>query len=336
MKWPLQYHTPDKQIWQGRTDTTPGSCFFQIVQMLDPLRFPSVTSGSNAFAIVGFCCDVGIQRNFGRTGAAEGPDALRSALAKLPVPFTSEFVLFDAGNICFDNTDLESAQQALGDVIFWLLTNHITPIVIGGGHEVAFGHYLGLEKYFSSQQQTNFPPLGIVNFDAHFDMRPLITDQYGSSGTPFLQIALNHKKNKSKFDYNCIGIQKLGNIQSLFDTAKQHSTHFLLAEDLHLQGHQIAHAFLDRVIKDNQWIYASLCLDVFSSAYAPGVSAPQPLGLNPWQVIPLLKQLCKSQKVLSYDIAELCPRYDIDLHTTKLAASLVHEIIQSHQKNSIS
>jgi len=46
--------------------------------------------------------------------------------------------------------------------------------------------------------------------------------------------------------------------------------------------------------------------------YAPGVSAPQPLGVLPWQILPLVRQLAASGKVVSYDIAELSPKYDID------------------------
>ena len=80
-------------------------------------------------------------------------------------------------------------------------------------------------------------------------------------------------------------------------------------------------------------IYLSLSLDVLSPAHAPGVSSTQPLGLSPWQIIPLIRQAAASGKVISYDISEHVPRYDIDHRTAKLAASLVYEIVHHHNDN---
>lgn len=286
-------------------------------------------SSISEFALIGFCCDEGIKRNLGRTGAAQGPDVLRNALAKIPVP-QRNMIFYDAGNVVCENGDLESAQSVLGDCVSLLLNHSITPIVIGGGHELAYGHYQGIEKHLIQNHEKE--NLGIINFDAHFDMRPMLSENLGSSGTPFLQIAKSHEKTGRRFDYNCFGIQKMGNLVSLFETASNYHTKTFLAEDVHQNEIAKSISFLDRMIKENDSIYLSLCLDVFSSAYAPGVSAPQPLGLNPWQVIPLVRHLAKSNKVKSYDIAELSPKYDIDQHTTKLAASFVYEIISSHAR----
>ena len=93
------------------------------------------------------------------------------------------FICFDAGNIVCADGDLETSQLALGEVVTILLENGIKPIVIGGGHELAWGHYQGIADAFPQKN------LGIINFDAHFDMRPLLAYDQGSSGTPFLQIA---------------------------------------------------------------------------------------------------------------------------------------------------
>ena len=66
----------------------------------------------------------------------------------------------------------------------------------------------------------------------------------------------------------------------------------------------------------------------FSSAYAPGVSAPSSLGMEPLFVLELLKHIFKSNKIVSCDIAELNPTYDIDGITASLAARLVDIIVQ--------
>jgi formiminoglutamase len=105
-----------------------------------------------------------------------------------------------------------------------------------------------------------------------------------------------------------------------------------LADDLHLGQQEKCIDFIDRVIDQNELVYVSICMDVFSAAFAPGVSHNQPLGLNPWHVIPLVRQLAASGKVISYDIAELCPRYDVDHRTAKLAALMIYEILHHHHE----
>ena len=105
-----------------------------------------------------------------------------------------------------------------------------------------------------------------------------------------------------------------------------------MADELH-QGHQEkSFDFIDRIIDENDFVMLSLSLDVFSPAFAPGVSNIQPLGLTPWQVIPLLRQVAASGTVIGYDLSELVPKYDIDQRTMKLAATFIYEIIHHHNE----
>lgn len=325
MNWNTRYLPPDPNQWQGRADSPPESCFFQMINLLNLLEKEPEKATKPTFALLGFRCDEGIRRDHGRAGAAEGPSAIRQALAKLALQ-KSNIACLDAGNITCIDGDLESAQKALGDVVALLLRKGISPIVLGGSHDLAWGHYQGIVNVFPDKQ------LGIVNFDAHFDLRPLLPNGKGSAGTPFLQIAEAQKAAKNRFDYNCIGIQHPGNVRQLFDTAKQYNTKIILADELHQGQLDKCVDFVDRVIDQNEIIYITLSLDVFSAVFAPGVSAIQPLGLFPWHVIPLIRQIAASGKVICYDIAELSPHHDIDHRTAKLAASLVYEFIHHHNE----
>ncbi|HCD99044.1 MAG TPA: formimidoylglutamase, partial [Flavobacteriaceae bacterium] len=47
-------------------------------------------------------------------------------------------------------------------------------------------------------------------------------------------------------------------------------------------------------------------------AYAPGVSAPSPMGFSPFFVVEMLRFLFETNKVISCDIAELNPLFDRD------------------------
>jgi len=323
MTWKAYYLAPDPTQWKGRADTSLASYFFQAMRALNLLEYRPTKAADLTFALIGFRCDEGIQRNHGRIGAAEGPAAIRQALARLPLQ-KQTVTYFDAGNIICPDGNLEASQHALGEVISILLQQHIHPIVIGGGHELAWGHYQGITQVYPDKH------LGIINFGSHFNMHPLLPLHQGTSRSAFLQIAEAHQITKQRFDYNCIGIQQAGNTRQLHETAKSYDTKIIWADELHQNQQEKVVDFVDRIIDQNEMIYVSLSLDVFNAAYAPGVSATQVLGVSPWHIIPLIRKIAASGKVIGYDIAEMSPRYDFDNHTAKLAANLIYEFIHHY------
>jgi formiminoglutamase len=330
MNWESCYLPPDPLTWQGHKDVPADSCFFQHMRLLNLLAQKPEQTAPTTFVILGFKSDEGIHRDRGRTGTFEGPSAIRQCLAKLPIQKIN-IHCYDAGNIICTDHDLEASQQALAEVVAILLQANMRPIIIGGGHEVAWGHYQGIAKAFPTNH------LGILNFDPHFDMHLIHPQHGGSASTTFYQIAQAHKNAQRHFDYNCVGIQHAGNIRQSFDIAKKFNVKHILADEMHQGLQEKCVDFVDRIVDENEIIYASLSLNVFSPAFAPGVSNIQPLGLNPWHIIPLIRQVAISSKVISYDLAEHIPRYDIDNRTAKLAATLIYEIIHHHnEKHSIS
>ena len=83
----------------------------------------------------------------------------------------------------------------------------------------------------------------------------------------------------------------------------------------------------DSFIGNNDYIYITIDLDGFSSAFTPGVSAPSPIGMNPKFVMSLLEFILSSKKVISCDIAEMNPNFDQDNSTANLAARLIDHIV---------
>lgn len=312
----LHYNPPDFSLWQGRKDSLPGERFFQRVNLID-LSLQPLRDGQNDIAILGFCSDEGIKRNEGRIGAQFGPLKLREQFAKLPCHTSKQ--LFDVGNIVCNGDQLEEAQAQLAKLVSYLQKKQYKTIVLGGGHEVAWGHFLGLVS--------SYPKLGIINFDAHFDLRPLVRENYGTSGTPFRQIAQFCEQNQLSFNYCCLGIQALGNTKSLFEAADALNVSFLTAEQIHTENTAWQTAFLDSFLLSHDAIYLTVCLDVFAECFAPGVSAPQPMGLTPWQALPLLKYILQTGKVVSFDVAELSPPLDSEQKTIRLSANLVAELL---------
>lgn len=309
------YVPPDPSLWQGRTDSLPNERFFQHVQCID-MRYSSLES-SKTSVLLGLASDEGIRRNQGRTGAQLGPNHLRTQLGKLACHTAQNFL--DIGNIHCTDDDLETAQDAFASLVSHCHALGHKTIALGGGHEIAWGHFLGLAPHHAK--------LGIINFDAHFDLRPVYNDLGSTSGTPFWQIKTYADQQQRSFEYCCLGIQSVANTQSLFQQANAWHVPFLMAEQIHhtQQEHHID--FLNQFIQNQDAIYLTICLDVFSESVAPGVSAPQPNGLMPWQVLPLLKYIVQTGKVVGMDIAELSPPLDQEEKTSRLAAVILAELL---------
>lgn len=326
------YSIVEKSFWQGRIDSEEDFESFRWHQWIKTLDLNNENlipfSGKLGFAFLGFQCDQGVQLNRGRSGAAMGPESIRKELSNLPCQFSKDVALFDAGNITCENSSLEEAQKTLAEGVKKILDLNLFPILLGGGHEIAFGHYNGILGHLN--QFAEDKNIGIINFDAHFDLRPYPNG--GTSGTMFRQIADLAKSKDINYSYLCIGIQKHSNTINLFKTADELGVKYILAKDIANTDYHSIFEKLDDFIKCQDHIYVTICSDVFSSAFAPGVSAPQPLGLDPEKVLAFLKYILRSKKTISFDIAEVSPRFDQDNTTANLASVIIFSIVNTLSK----
>lgn len=322
----MSYRVCNKDEWTGRVDSIDNYDAFrwhQIVEVLD-LEDDSLLVDKSKLNIgfIGFSCDEGIKLNKGREGAARGPEIIRRELCNLPCLFTEDVKLYDCGTIVIENEELSQLQGQLGLKVKKMLDLNIFPIVLGGGHELAFGHYLGLREEYED--------LSIINLDAHLDMRPY--DKTPSSGTMFRQIGDICREEKKEFKYLCVGIQRRGNTIDLLKTAKAYGGKYIYARDILHGDHVRATNTLMDYIDLSRDIYLTLCTDVIASAHAPGVSAPQPLGIDPETVVDIIKVTVRSGKLRAFDVAEISPRYDHDNTTASLGATFIFSIVNELSK----
>jgi formiminoglutamase len=314
-----QYIETNSEVWSGRKSDRK-LYLHEKVQCVNIERESLPSRSKKSFTFLGYACDEGVKRNQGRIGAFRGPEAIRRALAKLPNHLEDDTALIDAGTLeCIDGR-LENIQAHLTEKIEALLQQNTFPIILGGGHDIAYAHYNGIKKYLGAEKT-----IGIINFDAHFDLRSNKNDT--NSGTPFYQIAKECEENETDFNYLCLGIRKDANDKTLFETAEKLKVDYI--ENNKFNTHHAEHIVrivLD-FISEVDHVYVTIDLDGFSSAYAPGVSATSPMGFSPAIVLETLQMIIDSKKMISLDIAEMNPTFDIDGQTAKLAASLIHYVI---------
>ncbi|MFC9894194.1 formimidoylglutamase [Nocardia sp. NPDC127579] len=298
--------------WTGRVDGTSGE-YLRWHQVVEPY---SATAIPGACVFVGFASDEGVRRNRGRTGAVAGPGALRGALASMALP--TPLRAYDAGDVIVTGTELEAGQEALANTVSAILDGGHFPIVLGGGHEIAYGTYLGLAR---SELRRPGARLGILNLDAHFDLR---SDPVPSSGTPFRQIA--ECERADTWQYAVIGISQPSNTRALFDTADRLGVRYLLDDDCGTANLAAVLKFVDDFLAAVDLVYLTIDLDVLPAAVAPGVSAPAAYGVPLETVQAVTDRLAASGKLAICDVAELNPSLDIDNRTARTAARLLHRI----------
>lgn len=302
--------------WRGRVDaeeTGVSTRWHQHVR-------PAAADRSGGVTLIGFGVDEGVRRNAGRTGAALGPLALRGALAGLPV--LGEPALWDAGDVTCEGSALETAQAQLGDRVADTMARGSLPLVLGGGHEMAWGTFQGIVK-----NRPDASRLLVVNLDAHFDLR---VAAQANSGTPFHQMHDWCTGRGQAFNYRVFGISRFANTQALFDRAHAMGVRYWLDDSLQdASGLQEAQQALAIDLADSDAVYLTLCLDVLPGTQAPGVSAPAPLGVPLGQVERLIDQVLASGRLVAADIAELNPSLDRDGLTARVAARLAARIARS-------
>lgn len=279
--------------------------------------------------LIGFPCDEGVRRNHGRPGAAAGPDAVRQQLYRLTPwdPITGVDLggagLSDLGNVRVAD-DLEASQERLGGVLGQLFGAGAVPVLLGGGHETTFGHYLG---YAAAGIDT-----AIINVDAHLDVRPYAGGAH--SGSPFRQ-AFEHPTWPLKTGrYVVIGAQRQSVAREHWRYVTEHGgrVHWAPGAGAADEVLRVFAEELGRLARECEAVLLTVDADAFRQADVPGCSAPNPTGLD-GRLWPEIAGLAGAERrVRSIDLVEVNPAYDRDGQTARWAAVGVRQFLVAAAK----
>lgn len=324
------YQSIKQKAWTGRNDPFDGEdghLWHHVIKTVDIEKELSPAKGPGEVALLGFSSDEGVRRNQGRPGAKDGPDVIRKSMCNLAVHFTpGELGITDMGNVVVMKGKLEEAQKELSVVVKSLLDLGYFPILMGGGHEISYGHYNGIYEYLKDKPKRN---IGIINFDAHFDFRSYA--QGAHSGSSFRQIVDDCDGRGEKIHYLPIGINQAANQRAQFKVMEIYNQTYIPLEDVRIDTIEEVRKRILAFVAKMDHIYITLDLDVMSMGFSPGVSAPAAFGVFPYLVRGMLKTILGTGKVISFDLAEFNPVYD-DGRTAKLAASFVYDVAMSRMK----
>lgn len=259
--------------------------------------------------LLGIPQDIGVRLNNGRLGAAEGPREFRRALARLGVarPDGRDWPrVFDAGDVVpatfdgptsLDNNDaiaaLHETHRRISEAALAIADAGMLPVAVGGGHDCTFAFVHGVH------QQVRTPMAGLY-FDPHLDVR-----ETPGSGMGFRRLV----EVGAAESLSIVGFDPIVN-------SREHVAWF------HEHGGQVLDPSGPLQLPQGSPLFVSVDLDSIDASSAPGVSAMNPCGLSPSQLVPWIEAAAAHPRLACFDIMELSPPHDPDGRTARLAAYL--------------
>ncbi len=228
--------------------------FGEEIQFVENFEF--LKNHTAKYVLFGVPEDIGVRANLGKAGAKNAWKSCLTALLNIQSNhYTDPKNLILLGEIeCQDlmekasNIDKNDPNYTakLGDLVEVLderlseLVEHIVslgkiPIIIGGGHNNAYGNIKGTSKAIKM-------PVNVLNIDAHTDLR---TTDYRHSGNGFSFA----RQDKFLGDYRVFGLHKNYTPEYIFEEMNMlHGEHFYLYEHLLSQSEDsIYEAFSDQI-----------------------------------------------------------------------------------------
>ncbi len=270
---------------------------------------------SSEIVIIGSPQDEGVQRNKGRKGAKDAPDTIRSYFYKLAASENiSAKNIFDLGNVLIKKT-LEETHNLQVEIIFQLLYENKKVMILGGGNDISYPDCRALSKIYKN--------ILAFNIDSDLDVRP---DEPRNSGTSYRMLL--DEGIISGEDFYEIGIKKYFSSPKHEEFLKRNNSNIISFEEAQAIG---ISSLLKNILNQNNSdvIFWGFDMDSVREADAPGVSSPCPSGFSAEDALSVAAAAGRDSRTKIFEISEVNPSYDIDGRTSRLAAMMMWEFLDS-------
>lgn len=282
----------------------------------------TLLSRPEKYVLMGISEDVGIRANYGQPGAK---DAYQTCMEYFLNFQSNQYVLsqhlFILGQIYVEdiqekslNADIDTLRKLtaqidhrVSPVIEMIVKANKIPIVIGGGHNNAYGIIKGASHGLGI-------PIDVFNIDPHLDCRPL---EGRHSGNPF-SYAFRDKYLKR---YQAWGIQEMYNSQASFEHVSKYGE-YVSFDRIKWKNPILIKDFLDR---SDSLIGIEIDLDCIKDMDA---SAMTPVGFTEEEIITYIHTIKSVKQPIYYHLAEGKPDANAPYKVGKFLAYVVAKIIK--------
>jgi agmatinase len=292
--------------------------------------FPTKITFQDSNAIL-YGIPLDITTSFGR-GTFYGPEAIRITSAKQIESFVldenkeiyEKIKIYDIGDLILVNSKIENKYKKISQNNFNRIALKIDkinsiirkekkiPIILGGEHTIS---------YFSIKSISQENPL-IIHFDAHRDMKPIYDMKKICHTTPFFHLINEHYIKGN--DIIQIGIRQTDKEEN--DIANNNGVNTFTGWDINKNINHVKEEI--NKLTNNRNLYISFDIDVYDICYVPCTGTPEPFGLNPFQIIEILKSINNTAKLIGIDIVEVAIKNN-DYREGTLATQTLYRIFSN-------
>jgi agmatinase len=305
--------------WQGIPT------FFNLPVALTP---EDLRAGKVNVAILGAPLDMGS----GMRGAGFGPRALRTSETyagwgtyanphlHVMVDWTRELNVVDYGDAAVDLLSSERTMAPVRQMVREVAETGAIPFVVGGDHSLEYPNVAGVADVYGKEN------VGVIHFDAHYDAGEPRGGHLISHGSPIRRL-INEGHVLGK-NYIQVGLRGYWPGEDGFRWMREQGFRYHTMAEIENEGWD---AVMSRVLAEAmdgpRHLYISLDIDVLDPAYTPGTGTPEPGGLTPRELFPLVRNLCARKNLVGFDLVEVNPLVDPGYTTALNANRLIRECL---------
>ncbi|MEZ4792307.1 MAG: formimidoylglutamase [Gelidibacter sp.] len=292
------------------------------------------------YVIFGIKEDVGVFANYGNTGTSRAWEATLKILLNIQSnAFTNPKRVLILGHLDFskemekvksyDQTDKKDINKArkkvakidtyVADLVHQIVKAGKIPIIIGGGHNNAYGNIKGTALALKK-------PINIVNFDAHSDFRP---EEGRHSGNGFsYAYAEGFLKN-----YFIFGLHENYTSDHIFKTLnKFRAIKYNTFEGISIRNENTFISELERAAQFVAEKPFGIEVDCDAIKNIPS-SAMSPSGYSVKKARTFVNHFGKLEKVKYVHICEAAPTPDTEVRVGKLITYLITDFMRANQSS---
>lgn len=258
-----------------------------------------------------------------RTGTSKGPWAILEASQQLKA-WDGQSEPLSLGIHTSESVDCTGNAEEILSYIELSVKNSLElnaiPVILGGEHTVTLGALRALKKHcgdnqaFGSEQSCAdssasgttssaaalaCPPFGIIQIDAHADLR----NEY--EGTPYSHACVMRRAvDDLGLPLFQLGIRALSSEE--VRVRQERKIGYIDAREIHMKGIQ---GVANKLLPDSfpEKIYISIDVDGLDPSVIRATGTPVPGGIGWYDTLTLLEQCIAGRSVVGFDVVELAP-----------------------------
>jgi formiminoglutamase len=237
----------------------------------------------------------------------------------------------DLGDIKMHVTDILQCHRNIEEGLYEVGNRLQTalPILIGGDHSITYPILKGIKR--AHQQQVDKQRIGLIQFDAHLDVRDTT---YGgpSNGTPMRNLI--ESGTILGEDMVTIGLRSFANSKEYRQYAENKGMSLFTSKQVREQGiENILQWAMNHLGQKCDAVYVTFDVDVMDQSVVPGVPAIGPAGLSAVDLFYSAFTLGHWEKIIGMDMVCIDPTKDLRDITSRVGLHLFLHFVSGYYKH---